>query len=86
MHVEVTSISSGGIKVLVADQDLFLSYENFPWFKDALVAAILNVTQPHPGHLYWPDLDIDLAVESIEAPEKYPLIWKERASGSRTKR
>jgi hypothetical protein len=27
-------------------------------------------------HLHWPDLDIDLAVESIEHPERFPLIAK----------
>jgi uncharacterized protein DUF2442 len=31
---------------------------------------------PSPHHLYWPDLDVDLAVESIEHPEKYPLLSK----------
>jgi hypothetical protein len=24
--------------------------------------------------LYWPDLDIDLAVDSIQHPERYPLV------------
>lgn len=28
--------------------------------------------------LYWPDLDIDLTVESIEHPEKFPLIAVDR--------
>jgi hypothetical protein len=27
-----------------------------------------------PHHLYWPDLDIDLAVESIRHPEQFPLV------------
>jgi hypothetical protein len=27
-----------------------------------------------PEHLYWPDLDIDLSVESIEHPERFPLV------------
>ena len=40
------------------------------------VGAILNVELPHPRHLYWPDLDIDLAVESIEHPERFPLVSK----------
>jgi len=34
------------------------------------------VDQPHPGHLYWPQLDVDLAIESLEAPEKFPLVAK----------
>jgi len=29
---------------------------------------------PHPHHLYWPDLDIALAVESIDHPERFPLV------------
>jgi hypothetical protein len=62
--------------MLIGDDNVFLEFGNFPWFKDAAVAAVLNVTQPHAGHLYWPDLDIDLAVESIVVPEKYPLVWK----------
>ena len=44
--------------------------------KDASVGAILNVQLPGPHHLYWPDLDVDLAVESIEHPERFPLISK----------
>lgn len=33
---------------------------------------------PSPRHLYWPELDVDLAVESIEHPEKYPLVSQVR--------
>jgi hypothetical protein len=29
---------------------------------------------PSPHHLRWPDLDVDLAVESIRNPEKFPLV------------
>jgi hypothetical protein len=29
---------------------------------------------PSPHHLRWPDLDVDLAVESIRDPEKFPLV------------
>jgi hypothetical protein len=32
------------------------------------------VTLPSPHHLYWPDLDIDLAVDSLDHPERYPLV------------
>jgi hypothetical protein len=47
--------------------------QGFPWFREATIREITNVQLPSPHHLYWPDLDIDLAVESIEHPEKYPL-------------
>ncbi len=35
-----------------------------------------EVERPQPHPLYWPQLDVDLAVESIERPERYPLISK----------
>lgn len=72
-HVEVTNISRHGFWILVDDREVFLPFEEFPWFSAAPVAAILKVERPHPHHLYWPDLDIDLTVESIEFPERYPL-------------
>ena len=74
--VEVTNISTHGIWLLVGEQELFLSYEDFPWFKEVPIGNILQVEQPTPGHLYWPDLDVDLSIESIEHPERFPLKAK----------
>lgn len=74
---EVTNISRHGFWLLVADEELFVSFKEFPWFKDASVSEILNVEWPKPHHLYWPDLDVDVAVESIRHPEKFPLVSKE---------
>lgn len=74
--VEVTNISSNGVWLLTGDKELFMSYEDFPWFKDAPVKKILNVEEPHEGHFYWPELDVDLTVEIIEHPERFPLKAK----------
>lgn len=75
-EVEVTNISRHGFWILVKGRELFIPFKEFPWFKDASVGAVLNVQLPSPHHLYWPDLDVDLAVESIEHPERFPLISK----------
>ena len=72
--VEVTNVSAHGFWLFVRARELFVPFEQFPWFRDASIRAITNVQLPSPHHLYWPDLDIDLAVESIEYPEKYPLV------------
>jgi hypothetical protein len=74
LEAEVTQISKHGIWLLLQEKEHFLSFENFPWFKNAPVAAIHNVELLNEHHLYWPDLDIDLAVESIENPERFPLV------------
>ncbi len=71
--VEVTNISSHGIWLLTGARELFLSYEDFPWFRDVPISHIVNVEEPRPGHFYWPDLDVDLGLQTIEKPEKFPL-------------
>lgn len=74
MEMPVLRTAEDGFWLLLGDRELFLPFSEFPWFRDAPISAILNVEWPQPHHLYWPDLDIDLAVESIEKPERYPLI------------
>ncbi len=73
---EVTNISSHGIWLLTKEQEHFLSYKDFPWFMEASVGKILHVEEPSPGHYYWPDLDIDLGIETIKHPERFPLKAK----------
>jgi hypothetical protein len=34
----------------------------------------LNVARQGKEHLYWPALDVDLTLESIRHPERYPLV------------
>ena len=70
---EVTNISRHGFWLLLADEELFLPFDDFPWFRSANVAAITEVEWPSPEHLYWPALDVDLSVESIRHPERFPL-------------
>ena len=74
--VEVTNISSHGLWLLAHNKELFLSYEDFPWFRDQTVKSIVNVEENSPGHFYWPDLDVDLTEQIIEHPERFPLKSK----------
>ena len=72
-EVEVTNISANGIWLLAGEEELSFSCEDFPWFKDASVGKILNVREPTSGHFYWPELDVDLEVETIRHPDRFPL-------------
>jgi Protein of unknown function (DUF2442) len=72
-EVEVTNVSPQGFWILLDDRELFLPFETFPWFRDATVHQICLVERPSPHHLHWPQLDVDLAVESIDHPERFPL-------------
>ena len=73
-QVEVSGISAHGIWLYLGDREAFLPFADFPWFREARVAGVLHVERPQPHHLYWPDLDVDLAVESIDHPERFPLV------------
>ncbi len=77
-RVEITNISTHGIWLFREGKEYFLPYEEFPWFKDAKISQIFNVDEVSEGHLYWPDLDIDLHIEIIEHPENYPLRARRR--------
>ena len=74
--VEVTNISAHGLWLLVRNRELFLSYDDFPWFRDKPVKSIAQVEEQSPGHLHWPEIDVDLTVEMIEHPERFPLKAK----------
>ena len=72
--VEVTNVSPNGFWLLLGKEELFVPFAEFPWFRDASIAKISNVISQSPRHLYWPALDIDLAVESIRDPKQFPLV------------
>ena len=72
--VEVTNISPHGFWLLVQGREVFASFKDLPWFRDASIGELTNVELPSPHHLYWPALDVDLAVDSLDHPERYPLM------------
>ena len=78
--VEVTNVSPHGFWLLVQQREYFVLFKDFPWFRDATIAELMRVELPSAHHLYWPDLDVDLAVESLEHPERYPLVSRAQST------
>jgi len=79
---EVTNVSANGFWLLLDGEELFVAFKHFPWFRDASIGQLLNVDRPAAHHLYWPDLDVDLAVESLTNPERYPLVSRVRPNNA----
>ena len=73
-RVDVTNVSRDGFSIIVGRKKRFVRFDDFPWFRDASIAQLTKVTLPSPHHLHWSDLDVDLAVESLDHPERYPLV------------
>jgi len=76
LAVEITNISTHGIWILAHGKELFMSYEDFPWFEKQMVKSIFNVEELSPDHFYWPDIDVDLTREMIEHPSRFKLKAK----------
>jgi hypothetical protein len=76
ISVSVENITSFGIRVFVKEKEYFLSYKDYPYFRDQSLQAIQSVKLMHDYHLYWPKLDVDLEIDNLENPEKYPLKSK----------
>ncbi len=74
--VSVLMINAQGIMLSVQGNDYFISYNRMPWLKDARISDVLNVRMSGRSAIEWTSLDIDLEIESLKHPERYPLIMK----------
>lgn len=73
---EVTHVSKHGFWLLLGNEELLVPFAHFPWFRYATIDQITDLQWPSSNHLYWPQLDVDLSVESIRDPAAFPLIAK----------
>lgn len=74
LAAEVLNISPHGFWLMAKGREYFMDFDLFPWFRRAAVEDICSVELMHQDHLYWPKLDVDLDLDRIEHPEKYPLV------------
>ena len=75
-QAEVTHVSKHGFWLLLNNEELLVPFAEFPWFRQATIGQLSAVEWPSENHLYWPQLDVDLSVESIRDPQAYPLVSK----------
>jgi hypothetical protein len=79
LAAEVTNVSTHCFWLLLGEEELAVPYSEFPWFKKATIEQLSDVQRPTEEHLYWPQLDVDLSIESIRYPEKFPLVSRNAA-------
>jgi uncharacterized protein YuzE len=70
--VNILRVTKDGFSISVGGEEFFMSFERYPWFERAPLWSVVNVELRHDD-LRWPDLDIDLHLDSLRHPEKYPL-------------
>ena len=74
--VSVLMINSQGMMLSVLGNDYFMSYNRVPWLRDARISSALNVRMAGQNAIEWPELDVDLEIESLKHPDRYPLVMK----------
>ncbi len=75
--VEVTNVSRHGVWLLLDQEELLVPFSEFPWFRNATIAQLTDVEWPTPDHLSWPQLAVDLSVQSIRDPPAFPLVARD---------
>ena len=68
------NITRFGLWLCLYDEEFFLSYEEYPFFKNASIPDVYNVELHHTHHIYWPALDVDLSTDILKNPHHFPLI------------
>lgn len=72
----VTHITQHGFWLLVENAEYFVPFSNYAAFQHATVAQIYAMRQVGPTQFHWPELDIDIELEALEQPERFPLTFK----------
>lgn len=80
---EVLGLTPHALWLLLGDRELMLDFVRFPWFSKASMEDVCDVELLHGVHLHWPRLDIDLHIDSVEHPERFPLLSRPRATATR---
>ncbi|MBI5595412.1 MAG: DUF2442 domain-containing protein [Elusimicrobia bacterium] len=78
---EVLAVVPTGIWLGVNGEEFFLPFSEFPWFSGADASAVKNVRLLRGTHLRWPELDVDLELDSVVHPGRYPLKDQTRRPG-----
>jgi hypothetical protein len=72
----VTGLTSQGFWIMVEGEEYFVPFSDYPAFLKAPLEQIFHFISAIPGQLRWPDIDIDVEIESLKYPERFPLSFK----------
>ena len=73
--VDISLVTAKGFWIFVQSKEYFLSFDEYPWFRGARIGELMNVELKNLHHLRWEDLDVDIELDSLEHPERYPLCF-----------
>ena len=75
-QTQITSIEQDGFWLLTKEGEFFVPFDRYPAFQEAKVEQIFDFEEDSEA-FYWSHLDIDIELDALKHPEKYPLIFRE---------
>jgi hypothetical protein len=66
-------LTEAGFWLVLDECRILVDFREFPWFRGRSREELQNVERPFADELRWPELDVDLAVDSLLHPKRYPL-------------
>lgn len=82
---KVSALSVTGFVLSVDGTDFAVQYDEFPFFRGAATRDLRRVTRPSEQHLRWAALDVDLELDSLRHPAKYPMVERRLRTNHRNK-
>lgn len=76
-EVEILGLTPHALWILVRGREYMLDYARFPWFSRATIRDVQRV-ELRFDHLHWPALDVDLHLDSLAEPERFPRVSRLR--------
>lgn len=72
--VQVLGLTPHALWLLINGREYMLDHKRFPWFREVSIRQVQEVEMLGSEHLHWPSLDVDLHLDSIAEPDRFPLI------------
>lgn len=69
----IAELTESGFWLVLDGRRIVVDFREFPWFRGRSREELEAIERPFPDELRWPQLDVDLAVDSLLLPERYPL-------------
>jgi hypothetical protein len=72
--IKVLELSMHGCVLQISGDIMPFAFADFPWFRGLSAVEIEDARLSSSGHLYWPELDVDLSLACLRNPADFPLI------------
>jgi hypothetical protein len=77
----ITNIERKGFWILVNDVELFVPFDSYPDFENATLSQLFAFRSDENGQAFhWDELDVDIEIDALKYPERYPLLFRKMAS------